>query len=289
MAVRRDIQQKLDAFRAELREFGSTELSRAELILQVQEQYDAAKKRLGYAPIVVLNNKSENLPGVVDVVKMKRGIEVLYVSPHSRRWTRQDVLDQFTSDEDAKLWPVLKDGVYFGRLEQLARRAGMQTPTLYLNPNRNANGAAGMTKEGNVYIRLSMSVPDDELDGTLAHELGHINLGHTTIENRLAAHNDLRIAKRFEYEADQFARTICAADGLLVAFKQDQRQFRAMAKEEGVSVASVEARDTVHPPMTARIARLEAGLKQDAGKCSAPTSPLKVPDVRPVSTEKGVR
>jgi heat shock protein HtpX len=85
--------------------------------------------------------------------------------------------------------PHVAPGLH-ARVRWLARRAGIATPRLYLVPSAEANAfSAGPAHRGIVGVTqgLLRLLPDDELEGVLAHEVAHLAAGDTTLLHATSA------------------------------------------------------------------------------------------------------
>jgi len=140
---------------------------------------------------------------------------------------------------------------YYGKVERLACRAKMKMPQLYVIPERTPNACAVSTSDEDTAVAvttgLMQALDEDEIDAVLAHEIGHIQKGHS-IEKTKIAMKAMAIS------------TVAAVGGDLLIHSDvdftpdddDTDDFLSMAIKIGIGVAASSAGSAVAANMMSK-------------------------------------
>jgi heat shock protein HtpX len=134
------------------------------------------------------------------------------------------------------------------RIERLAARAKLPTPRLYIIPNTVPNACAvGLSIDDSavgVTTGLLCNLDENEIEAVLAHEIGHIQKGHSIEKTKVAMK-----ALLFTSAARAGGRMIATSDLDLTPDDDDSDDLASMLIKVGIGVAISAAGDAVASSM----------------------------------------
>lgn len=123
------------------------------------------------------------------------------------------------------------------KIERLAARAGIKVPCLYIIPDNAPNACAvGLSKDDTaiaVTTGLISTLDENEIEAVLAHEIGHIQLGHCIEKTKVAMKAMALVAA-----ADIGGRIIAASDLDFTPDDDDSDDLLSVALRVGLGIAA---------------------------------------------------
>lgn len=289
MALTPEQQAYLDSYLNDIRESGGKVVTRDHLLPKAQEAYDREAARLGYAPPIIIGAGSKLRLGESEPVTIGVGITTLKFDEPSHRWTEEYVRTLLKTDEALAQTPEHEDPVILAAYRKLAKQAGIDPVPKLISTAFYGEAEAGVTQGGQLYISIDRNMPIEEVIPTLAHELGHIKRGHSSIAAIVLAHNDHAQAHAQEFDADRVAVQLCQGEGLADSFRIPLSRRKQNAAYYKMPLEEYELQaDPLHPPLAARIERIRSEIVRVVGNgsCPVPEGPKPVPNARPDSDKE---
>jgi putative metalloprotease len=218
----------------------------------------------------------------------------------------QVLLWRTTAMLDRKSRP-LTDPAISRLTDRMAQALGLPAITVHVFEDDMVNGLAG--PDGRIFITRGFlkrmakgDVSPEEIASVIAHELGHVALGHSrrrmidftgqnvvmvllssvlgrvlpgigmVIANLLAGALQAKLSRRDEFEADAYATAVLVKTG--IGAGPQKSLFRKLDHLTGMRGAAMPAWLMSHPKTAERIAAIEANEARWSADCQPPASRL---------------